>query len=242
MTSARSSTPGGGSGEPPPHISDTLLWQRVCESFMTGILHAIGSRVSALSGIATMAGMGRELDGTLLSLLEEEVELLVDILQASRGLPRAPKEVTGPCKVAELMPGVLRLLELNLEARGIDIEYHGPDAGGLVELDSTTVIHSLATLLTCLSWRAADTGASKLRLGLRIDETSIEVTGSLEGGSASAADARPIAREHNAPSGELVQRGLDAIRSIAAAHGGRLKVAVDDLPDEFALRLPALGA
>lgn len=223
------------------HISDTLLWQCVCETFMTGVFHAIGSRVSALSGIATMASMGQELDGTLLSHLEDEVELLTDILQASRGLPRAPRGIGGPSQIADLIPRVIRLLELNLETRGVEIEYRGPDAGGLVELDGTTLTHALATLLTCLAWRAGTNGATRLQLELRIDGTSVEVRGALAGMADGLTDLDQLPRAHNIPAPEAIEIGLGAIRAIAATHGGTLRAPVHELPEEFSLELPALG-
>jgi len=242
MAGARTNPPAGAPGEEFAHISNTVLWQCVCEISMRSVFHAIGSRVSALSGIATMAGMGEELDGTLLSLLEGEVELLTEILQASRALPRAPREGGGPCLVAELMPGVVQLLELSLETRGIDIDYDGPDSGGLVELGGTALTHSLATLLTCLSWRASSIGATTLRVRLRIEDASIEVTGSLEGAANPdhPSELQSVVREHDTPSAEVIERGMRAIAALASTCGGSLEALPPQLPERFRLHLPAL--
>jgi len=234
---------------PSTHISDTALWQRVCEAFMTGVFHAFGSRVSALSGIATMAGMGQDLDGELLSLLQDEVEHLTDILEASRSLPRASGVVEdeGPSQVTTILPRVIRLMELNLDARGLDLEYEGPEEGANTEVGTTVLTHSLATLLACLGWRAALDGTPTVSVSLSVDERTIRVAGVVTGGaSEEVGRLQPGRWETDAvPPGSVVAAGLAAIESTVVGHGGSLDLlgtAEIGLPSEFSLNLPALGA
>jgi len=223
-----------------PHVSDTRLWQHACESFVGGVFHAIGSRVSALSGIGALARMGQDLDGLLLSLLDDEIAHLTDTLDASRILPRAPTAREGPSQVASVLPRVLRLLELNLEARRLEFDYEGPEEGADVEMDGTTVVHSLASLLMCLGWSAA--GGPETELRVRLLNAGEEVVVAAEV-IASPADREPESAEgpSSAPPEGVIAEGLAAIRAEAEAYGGSLDVDCESCPRRFELRLPSLG-
>lgn len=224
-----------------PHISNTLLWQYACESFMAGVFHSIGSRVSALSGIATMAAMGGELDGTLLSLLDDEVEHLTHIMEASRLLPRAPATLTGPCHVAAILPGLMRLVELDLDARRLEVEYDGPDEGMDVELDRTTVTHSLAVLLRCLIWRAERTGADKLSVSLTAHGDHVELRAALGDPAAEQPPESVGAEAPTMPPARVIEEGLESIVDTATAFGGSLELESGVLPSSFVYRLPKLS-
>lgn len=224
-----------------PHVSDTRLWQHACEAFMGGVFHSIGSRVSALSGIGSMARMGQHLDGSLLALLEDEIEHLTDALEASRILPRVPADLVGPARLASLLPRALSLLELNLDARRLDFVYEGPDEGAAVEMDGTTAVHSLAALLMCLGWSAAIGPETVLAVRLATGDGDVTVRAEISAGEAAAGGAESGARENTAPPEDVIAEGIAAIRSGVEAWGGTLDIDSDVRPRRFELRMPRLG-
>lgn len=225
-----------------PHVSDTLLWQHACEAFLGGVFHAIGSRVSALSGIGSMARMGQDLDGSLLALLEDEIEHLTDTLDACRILPRVPAALVGPAQLASALPRVLRMLELNLEARRLDFAYEGPDEGAAVEMDGTTAVHSLAALLMCLGWSAAHGPETRLRVVLESRGSEIAVDAEIGGEGGTGETTAAAEASGTAPPESVIADGVAAIRAEVEAHGGSLEVDSEVCPRRFSLRLPALGA
>jgi len=211
---------------------------------MRGVFHAFGSRVSALSGIATMAGMGQELDGELLSLLQDEVEHFTDLLEASRSLPRASGDVEGPTQMATILPRVIRLMELNLDTRGLDLQYAGPEEGANTEMGATALTHSLATLLACLGWRATMEGASTLSMSLSTDDRKVRVVGAIAGSAAEDVQAPKPRSAEGPPAPGAIAEGLGAIAAGVAAQKGSLELwGIDDtgLPERFSFNLPALG-
>lgn len=217
-------------------ISSTRLWQHACESYMGGAFHAIGARISALAGIAEMARMD-ELDGDLVGLLDDEIGHLTDVAEAVRILPRTTSGANEPTRLAAFLPPVLRLFELNLDARDLEIRYEGPEDGPLVEMDGTALAHALCILLLCLGWHA--TRSSRRAVTVRLGE--VDGVAAIEG-RAEPSGTEPVGGgvPPVEPDADVVDEGLGAIASAVAAVGGRLDIDGPSPISRFRLELPTL--
>lgn len=201
---------------------------------MGGVFHSIGGRVSALSGVAKMAAMGEELDGELLSLLEDEVEHLADLLEASRVLPRRESE-TGVCRIAFEVPRIVALVERCHEARSLEIRYQGPDSGAHATIDRTMFTHGLSCLLLCLCWRAHELQATGIELSLDHSEGSVTLRGRVFG--AGECDVHADQSPPNLPPPYVITAGLDCLRNDLSTVGGSLTTEGLGIPDRFELGL-----
>ena len=217
-------------------ISSTRLWQHVCESYMSGAFHAIGARISALAGIAQMARMD-DLDRDLVALLDDEIGHLTDVAEAVRVLPRATTGGDEPTRLASCVPPVLRLFEMSLDARDLEIRYEGPEEGLLVDMDATSLAHALSILILCLGWHACRSNLRAITVRLRVTDRIAAVEGRVERAGTGPVGGEVLPDEAD---GDVVEEGLETIARAVAAAGGRLEIDGPSPLSRFRLELPAL--
>ena len=186
-----------------------------------------------------MLGMGRDVDATAISRLEDELEHLKDILEAGRVLPRRTVRAAGACQVAIVVPSILRLIESSLEEPRLDIAYEGPDDGVMVALDETTVSHSLAALLMCLVWRARFGEAVGITARLSTCGAMVEFHAGLLRAQSRQEAAEPV-HGRGIPPEWLIREGLESVAASAMRAGGALEWDDLVLPSSFRYRLPRL--
>ncbi len=146
-----------------PHgsrVSDTNAWQRIAEALMLGVFHDIGSRVSALAGIAKMGRMDVSFEETLLPLLESEVSKLSRTMELVTLLPRQLRSSAEPTivQLVALVPDLLELHRHNPDLETIEYRYVARTAGAVVRVNHSTLCHSLLSVFSVLGWSALRDG------------------------------------------------------------------------------------
>ncbi len=217
-------------------VSDTGAWQRIAEALMLGVFHDLGSRASALNGIVRMARMEVSFEDTLLPLLEGEVAKLTRSVELVRLLPRQPQPTPKPLSIGKLIPEALELHRHHPHLERIEYRYEASTAGA-VNIDYSTLGHSLLSLFSVLGWTALGDGYPCVEVRA-VEEGGWIVVGAELAGTPDPASVREA--PDDLPG--LTQEVVGAVRLAAEEAGGEVSAETGEgRLTAFELRLPALA-